>query len=68
LDETWARRILAVEEIADDRDAIQGNIQEELALEKELEELQKECRRLEEERRRRLALLKGEPPEGELEK
>jgi len=57
-----------VEEIADDRDAIQGNIQEEQALEKELEELQKQCRRLEEERRRRLALLKGELLEGESEK
>lgn len=57
-----------MEEIADDRDAIQGNIQEEQALEKELEELQKECRRLEEERRRRLALLIGDLPEGESEK
>ena len=57
-----------MEEIADDRDAIQGNIQEEQALEKELEELQKECKRLEEERRRRLALLMGEPPEGESDK
>jgi hypothetical protein len=56
-----------VEEIADDRSSIQENIEDEQALERELEELQEQCRLLEEERRRRLRLLGGEPSKPEAE-
>jgi hypothetical protein len=56
-----ARRLLAVEETADDRGEIQDDIKHEQALDKELGELEEQGKRLEKERARRLALLKGEP-------
>ncbi len=50
-----------MEEIEDDQRAIEEDIKEELALEKELDELEKQARRLEEEHLWRMAALKGEP-------
>ncbi len=51
-----------MEEIEDDRRAIEEDIKEEQALEKDLDELEEQARRLEEEHLRRMAALKGEPP------
>lgn len=50
-----------MEETADDRGEIQEDIKHEQALDKELDELGEQGKRLEKERARRLAFLKGEP-------
>jgi hypothetical protein len=51
-----------VEEIEDDRKAIEEDIKGEQALEKELDELEEQAKRLEEEHLWRMAALKGEQP------
>jgi hypothetical protein len=61
LDYRSARRVLTVEEIEDDQNAIEEDLKEEQALGKELDELEEEAKRLEEEHRWRMAALKGEP-------
>jgi hypothetical protein len=54
--------VFAVDKIEDDRRAIEEDIKEERALEKELDELEEQAKRLEEEHLWRMAALKGEPP------
>lgn len=56
------KKVFAVEEIEDDRSAIQEDIKEEQALEKDLDELEEQAKRLEKEHLWRMAALKGEPP------
>ncbi len=61
LDYKRAGRVFTVEEIEGDRSAIEEDIKDEQALEKELDELEEQARRLEEEHLWRMAALKGEP-------
>ena len=51
-----------MEEMAEDRSAIQEDIKQEEILQKELDELEEEAKRLDEEHARRIALLRQEPP------
>lgn len=58
-----ARSAVAMQEIEEDRSAIQEDIREEQILQKELDELEEQAERLEEEQARRRALLdKKSPP------